>query len=195
MFPSASARTHDNTFTIDVLADPTCTPRPVILQHHGIRFDGDAIQLLPCAAEWGKLDTSPAVEHIIARIRKDDTVTLSYIEAMRVYLQGWKWAEEVHDRTLQAMLQHLPDQPYPHQDPHSQTVLLAHCLRHPTSSLAKDFKSRVGSNVSKEWLKKVLYIAHMNNRHKSLATTLGQTQRTKETRGQKDSTNERRGGD
>lgn len=196
MFPSTSAP-----ITIDVLATPTCTPRPVILQHDD-GYYGEAIQLLPCAADWGKLDTSSPVKQIVKRIVKrlqdntvDNTVTLSDDEVLQVYRQGWEWAGEVHDRVLQAMRQHLPDQPYPgpHGDPHSQRVLLERCLQHPTGDLAKDFESRVRSNESKEWIKKVLYIAHMNDRHKPLATCF-ETQ-PKGTTGQKDDKKGRRGGD
>ncbi|PVI08687.1 hypothetical protein DM02DRAFT_608047 [Periconia macrospinosa] len=82
---------------------------------------------------------------------------------------------QVHDRALQAMRQHLPDQPYlgPHGDPHSQKVLLEYCLQHPTSDLVKDFESKVRLNESKEWLKRVLYIAYMNSRREeSWATAL-----------------------
>jgi len=193
MFPSTSA---PSPITIDVLATPRCTPRPVILQHDD-GYYGEAIQLLPCNAEYGKLETSSPVKQIVERIVKrlqdntvDNTVTLSDDEVLHVYLQGWKWAEEVHDRTLQAMRQHLPDQPYPHGDPRSQLVLLDRCRTHPTSSLAKDFRCRVGSNESKEWIKNVLYIAHMNDRHKPLATCF--EIQPKGTTGQKDDKKERR---
>ncbi|PVH91005.1 hypothetical protein DM02DRAFT_678291, partial [Periconia macrospinosa] len=55
MFPSTSALLP---ITITVLAAPASTPRLVVLEHHEIKYDEEAIQLLPCNAEWGKLETS-----------------------------------------------------------------------------------------------------------------------------------------